>query len=117
MKASIAALVGTRFAIIGGGQNGEVDGAVLHDCRDQKRKALETSEVTLQALCEGLKKFEIKHPNFGGPSTSQSFLWKILQINELTPHFSSCSVRLHLFGKNQITTSLDRPGARVEKES
>jgi hypothetical protein len=65
---------------------------VLHDCRDQKRKALETSEVTLQALCEGLKKFEIKHPNFGGPSTSQSFLWKILQINELTPHFSSCSV-------------------------
>ena len=92
MKASIAALVGTRFAIIGGGQNGEVDGAVLHDCRDQKRKALETSEVTLQALCEGLKKFEIKHPNFGGPSTSQSFLWKILQINELTPHFSSCSV-------------------------
>jgi len=73
LEASIATFVGTVIAVIGGGEDGEIDRAMLDHSGDQKRKALEASEVALQALGEGLKKFEIKHPNFGGPSASQPF--------------------------------------------
>lgn len=73
LEASVTAFIGTIFPIIRRGEDGEIDRTVLYDGGHQKRKALESSEVALQALCEGLKKFEIKHPNFGGPSSSQPF--------------------------------------------
>ena len=93
LEPSVATFI-FRTREVFGGKNGEVHGPVSKNGRDDQSEAFQSGEMEIEEGIESVEKRVIKHPNFGRPTRSASFLLRLITVSQrFRQIFLSCSVR------------------------
>ena len=103
LEPSVATFI-FRTREVFGGKNGEVHSPVSKNGRDDQSEAFQSGEIEIEEGIESVEKRVIKHPDFGRPTRSASFLLRLITVSQRFKQiFLSCSVIMNGKGEHNVS--------------